>query len=74
MFHDLSIIGGKLYVMRDGLIKYCKVLSQVCSIGQTWMWQSIPKTNGKEKLEETWSSETLPGVLSFQLAQHTDFK
>ena len=74
MFHDLSIIGEKLYVMRDGLIKYCRFCPKCVSIGQSRMWQSTPKTNREEKLEENWSSETLPGALSFPSAQHTDFK
>ena len=63
MFHDLSIIGGKLYVMRDVLIKYCRFCPKHVSIGQRRMWRGTPKTNGKEKLEEIWSSETLPGAL-----------
>ena len=46
MFQDLSIIGGKLYVMRAGLIK--KGLCPKCvSIGQRRMWRSTPKTSGK---------------------------
>ena len=53
LFHDLFIIGGKLYVMRDGLIKYCRFCVKCVSIGQRRMWRSTPKTNGKEKLEET---------------------
>ena len=74
MFHDLSIIGGKLYVIRDGLIKYCRFCPKCVSIGQSRMWRSTPKTNGKEKLEEIWSSETLPGALTFPSTQHPDFK
>ena len=68
MFHDLSILGGKLYAMRGGLIKYCRFSPKCVSIGQRWVWRSTPKTNGKEKLEEIWSSETLPGALKFSIS------
>ena len=47
MFHDLSNIEGKLYVMRGGLIKYCRFCPKCVSIGQRRMWRSTPKTNGK---------------------------
>ena len=43
MFHDLSIIGGTLYVMRDGLIKYFRFCPKCVSIRQNWMWRSTPR-------------------------------
>ena len=40
-------------MMRGGLIKYCRFSPKCVSIGQRRVWRSTPKTNGKEKLEET---------------------
>ena len=70
---DEELVHYRREVVCDGLINYCRFCPKCVSIGQNRMWQSTPKTNGKEKLEETWSSETLPGALSFPSAQHTDF-
>ena len=52
-------------MMRGGLIKYCRFSPKCVSIGQGQVWRSIPKTNGKEKREEIWGSETLPDALKF---------
>ena len=44
----MSIIGGKLYVMGEELLEYCRFSPKCVSIGQHRMWQSTPKTYGKE--------------------------
>ena len=56
MFDDLPVIGGKLYVMGDGLIKYCRFCPKCVSIGQNRMWWSTPKTYGKEQAWRIWNS------------------